>query len=67
MRNYISRVPLGTRSSMVMRSTEDGGTYLINGNIIAYSKWGPPAVKHYDYYCDPSLSCFWDRLACGRT
>lgn len=67
MGNHISRAPCGSLSSMIMRSTEDGGTYLINGNIIAYSKWRPPAERHYDYYCDPSLSCCWERLASGRT
>ena len=67
MGNHISRAPCGSLSRMIMRSTEDGGTYLINGNIIAYSKWGPPAERLYDYYCDPSLSCCWERLASGRT
>lgn len=67
MGNHISRALNGSLSSTIMRSTEDGATYLINGNIIAYSKWGPPAERHYDYYCDPSLSRCWERLASGRT
>uniref|UniRef100_A0A8C9XKL9 FAT atypical cadherin 1a n=1 Tax=Sander lucioperca TaxID=283035 RepID=A0A8C9XKL9_SANLU len=50
------KAPCGSLSSTIMTSTSDGGTYLINGNIIVYSKWGPPAERHYDYYCDPSLS-----------
>lgn len=57
----------GSLSNTIMRSIEDGDSYLMNGSIMAYSKWGPPAERHYDYYCDPSLSCCFERLASGST
>lgn len=51
------RAPHGSLFRVIMRSAEDGGTHLTNGNIIADSKWGPPAERHQHYYCDLSLSC----------